>query len=235
MLMPTYLLAGEFSDFEDIIREVPGDIIHFSKGEAIIPLGAVRPYCYYVVEGLAVFSIVHESGRNKNCTFRGKGTIFPLYYSYDSTIMEQYLDVRAFTDVTLIRLTRTQIYSLMTKHAHFAIAMCDCYCKYATILQYDLETQLFDSALVKTSNFLYLYLKYMHPSIPGVIELSQEEIGNTIGLSRSNTSRALNTLKSEKIIENYRGMIKVISMEGIIQHCSDISFYFADDNKGRRV
>lgn len=231
MLMPSYLLAGEFKQFETDIRNMSSDIMSFKKGEAIISLGAKRPFCYYVIEGLATFSIIHESGRNKTCNFRGNGTIFPLYYGYHATIMEQYMEVRAFTDMETIRLTRNQLHLLMAKYNRFAITMSDCYCKYATMLQYDLSSQMFDNALVKVSNFLYLYLTYMQPVVPNVIELSQEDIGSTIGLSRSNTSRALGVLKNEGIIRNNRGLIQVVNMEKLIEYCSDISFYFSDKDE----
>lgn len=230
MLMPTYLLSEEFRPFEKEIKKISSKIIHYKKGDTIISLGASRPYCYYVLEGLATFSIIHESGRNKHCNFRGAGTIFPLYYGYSTTIMEQYMEVTAFTDMTLIQLTRNQLYHLMAGNSQFAIAMSDCYCKYTTMLQYDISSQMFDTALIKVSNFLYLYLKYMAPSTSNIINLSQEEIGTTIGLSRSNTSRALNILKEQEIIKINRGLIQVINKEKLILRCSDISYYFINED-----
>ena len=226
MLMPRFLLSGEFSDFENEIRNLTSDIVIYKKGEPIICIGSSRSYCYYVLDGLATFSIIHESGHVKTCTYRGIGTIFPLYYDFNSTIMEQYTEFRALTDIQLLRLTRQQLYLLMTKYTQFSIAMANCYCKYVTMLQYDLSSQMFDTALAKISNFLYLYLLYTHPVISGIIELSQEDIGNIIGLSRSNTSRALSVLKNEGIIRTHRGMIQVINVKKLTTYCSDISFYF---------
>lgn len=231
MLMPTYLLSEEFRSFEQDLKALSSNVVSYKKGETIIALGALRPYCYYVLEGLATFSIIHESGRNKNCNFRGPGTIFPLYYGYHATIMEQYFEVRAFTDMTLIRMTRKQLSQLMSQDPQFCFAMCDCYCKYTTMLQYDISSQLFDNALVKLSNFLYLYLEYMKPAVPDIVDLSQEEIGTTIGLSRSNTSRALGTLREQGIIQNARGLIRVIDKEKLICFCSGISDYFKEDKE----
>lgn len=228
MLMPTYLLAGEFTPFESVIKGLSDTTVNFNKGDMIISPGTKRPYCYYIEKGVAIFSILHESGRSKNCNFRGAGTIFPLFYNYASTLMEQYMEVKAFSDIRAIQLTREQMKQLMTCNNQFAIRMSDCYCKYTTMLQYDLSMQIFDSSLVKTSNFLFIYMKYMNPSRSGLVALSQEEIGNTIGLSRSNTSRALNTLKNEGVITISRGNIRIVDPDKLLSFCSDASFYFSD-------
>ncbi|MDO4649847.1 MAG: cyclic nucleotide-binding domain-containing protein [Eubacteriales bacterium] len=162
MLLPSYLFQDEFSEFYDVIMQMPHTEKKYLKGETIIGPGSERPCCFFVLEGLATFSILHESGRSKTSTFRGRHTIFPLYYSYSSTIMEQCMEVTAFTDILVAQFSRQQIYTLMVKYSGFALNMVDCYCKYATTLQYDLTSQMFDNTLMKTSNFLYIYLKYMN-------------------------------------------------------------------------
>lgn len=225
LLLPSYLFSDEFRDFEEIILETSQDHVTYQKGEIISMPGDDRNYCYYVIEGVAIFYLIHSSGRHKATSFRGEGTIFPLYYDYSQTLMEKYLEIQAFTDLKLIRLTRKQMYSLMFKYSAFAIAMSNCYCRYTTLLLYDLGIQMFSDVLIKTANFLYIYLIYMDKEKTREIRMSQEEIGATIGVTRSNVTRALSRLKQDGIIQISRGKIKVLSRRKLLKYCTDFSPY----------
>lgn len=165
---------------------------------------------------------MHESGRLKVSTFRGDGTIFPLYVNYSETIMEKVLEVQAFTDITVLEIPKYRIHNLMMENPDFAMAMNGAYSKYTTLLLYDLTSQLFDNALVKTCSFLHIYISYMQPAVPSVIELTQEEIGDIIGLTRPNVSRALNVLKKDGIIETDRGLIRVTDHERLKTYCAGL-------------
>ena len=113
MLMPTYLLANEFSAFESELRHLTKDVIRYKRGETIIFPGDKRPWHFYVADGVASYSFTHISGRNKIVTFRGAGTIFPFYYDYDSVIMEELMEFRAFSDMTVWRIDHKQIKKLV--------------------------------------------------------------------------------------------------------------------------
>lgn len=233
MLMPTYLLSNEFTAFYDILSSLSKTIVRYSRGETIIFPGDDRIYHFYVIEGAASYHLLNKNGNNKIVTFRGKGTIFPLYYDYSSVIMEELMEFRAFSDVTLLRFDHEQIRSLINSDAEFSKAMMNSYCKYATILLYDLNSQIFSNFLLKTANFLYIYLSYMNDPISSpsngqnYIPLSHENIGNIIGVSRANVTRALNTLKKDGVIELYKNTVRVPSKETLLKYCSDMSIYFA--------
>lgn len=107
MLTPSYLLSGDFFKYEELFKETFPQLIKFKKGEIIFRLSDDRSqHCYYVLDGVAIFTLEHESGREKGSTFRGKGSVFPLYYTFNKTALEGCLEVRAFTDMTVLKISK---------------------------------------------------------------------------------------------------------------------------------
>jgi CRP-like cAMP-binding protein len=219
MLMPTYLFENEFTQFSDIISKYSCSELHFKKDSVIINHGETRNYSYFIIKGLVSFSIIKENGKNKISTFRGEGTIFPLYYSYKVTSMEKIMEVKAYTDVTVLKINREDLYDIMLRYPSFAVRMSDIYCKYANLLLFDINSKTFDKAFVMLSNFLYIYITHM--TINKIIPLTIDEIFEITGLPKSDISQCIEELKIRGIVSiNDENQLLVIDSDKL----HDISF-----------
>lgn len=225
MIMPQFLLAGEFSAFEPILLERFHNRKHFSAGDTIIEMTADRSKnCFYVLSGVASYVMRHENGGTKITSLRGVGTIFPLYYTYSSTNMESSLDVIAVSDMEVIDIPKADLMQVMIDIPRFGIAMCDAWGKYATLLLYDVSSHLFDSANMRVCSFLYI----QQLSSKNCIRMTHEEIGMATGVSRANVTRILGTLSKKGIISVARRRISILSVDQLLEYCSYTTSFPAD-------
>lgn len=67
--------------------------------------------------------------------------------------------------------------------------------------------------------FLYLYVHYK-PDRDCIVDLTQEEIANLVGISRVQACRALKPLRDMGIIETHSGFIKVLDEARLKAMCS---------------
>ena len=217
MCQPTYLLANEFKEFEKEFLETCLIRKRIEKGTIIYHQDDRRNFSYYIISGVAAFFIGHESGKDKLTTFRGEGTIFPLYYVNSRYNMENHLIVKAITDMEVIMIPKNQLKNMMLLNPRMAVAMSETYCKYCSILLYDLEGQLFETYVSRTCNFLYIYSKYMKNLH---VRLNHEEIAQATGITRANVSRVISRLKKDEVIRNTREGFEIMDEDALLAMCS---------------
>ncbi len=220
MVTPNFLLSGEFKAFEPLLMERFRTVKHVKKGDVIIAMTADRSKnCYYVLNGIAAYIIRHENGGEKISSLRGEGTIFPLYYTYGSTNIEGSLDVVALSDMTMINIPKDAFFDLMIEIPRLCIAMCDAWGKYATLLLYDVSSQLFDSANIRVCSFLYI----QSLSLGRRLTMTHEEIGTATGVTRATVSKILGALSKEGIVSIGRNHLNILSVERLLNYCSYMS------------
>lgn len=221
MIMPNFMFSGEFAAFEDVLKERFPNVKRFKKGDIIIGMNDDRSKnCYYVLSGTASYILHHENGGTKISSLRSKGTIFPLYYTYSSTNMESSLEMTALSDMVLIDIPKKELYDLMVEIPEVAIAMCDAYGKYTTLLLYEISSQLFESANNRVCSYIYI----QHLSSDNIINMTHEDIGEATGVTRATVSRILSTLKKKGIISTSRSHIKVESSDDLLDYCSYMAY-----------
>lgn len=220
MLSPNYLLAGDFLEFESIFLERFPQRKSFAANEIIIDLPDDRSkVCYYVLRGTAVYTLLHENGGAKLSTMRGVGTIFPLYYTYQSTTMERNLEVTALTAVETIVIPKEELRKLLLEIPEIAIAIIDAYGKYATILLYDNASQFFDSVKIKVCSFIYLQCYGNNANVPS-FNMTHEQISKMTGVSRANVSRTISELRRDGVITTGHDRISVRDKDALMEYCS---------------
>jgi len=211
-ITPTYLISGDFLEFEELFEKTFPHMIHFKKGDTIFRLTDDRSqYCYYILRGIATFTLHHESGREKGTTFRGKGSIFPLYYTFEKTTLESYLEVIAFTEMTVFKIDKPSLQKLMTDNPAIALRMCDAWGRYASSLLFITADQVFETAESRISNFLYICCNSPELCRNNIIHMTHAEIGMVTGLTREQISRTLGSLKKKGIVDMNRGRIQILS------------------------
>lgn len=227
MLSPNFILKDDFLSFEKDFLERFRSVRQVNAGEVILGCGEDRSQlCFYVLSGLFACVIRHESGGIKVSTLRGRGTIFPLYYRYPSTSMEQGLEVVALEQARLLQIPKDALLAYMMEKPECAVAMLDVYGKYTTFLLYDATSQLFDSIRSKVCSFLYLQTPPETPD--AVLTMSQDEIGAATGVSRANVSRIINELKREHVLSADRRKLVIHARDHLLRYCSYLAGLDAD-------
>lgn len=213
---PTVLTGGEFRHYQELLESRFPHHRRCKAGEVIFGQGERgRQVCYYLVSGYANSYLLHESGGLVELTARRPGSIFPLYYSFQSTSAEMVLQITATTDCDLLIIPRAELRLLMMEKPDIAIAMLDAYGAFTTYLDYTLASRLFDSLETRVCNFLYLHLGERN-----VVSVTQEEIANAVGASRVKVTVALGNLAEAGIVKTGRGNVVVCDLERLRERCS---------------
>lgn len=228
MRAPEFVLEHDFLEFEPMLLECFPNRKYFRPKELILNLFSERSrYYYYVISGMAAYTLRHIDGRNKLSTYRGEGTIFPLYFSFRRTNMDSFLEVTAVTDTELLVIPRDDIENLIQKNKGFATAMIDAYAKYTTLLNYEVAMQVFESVRVRICSFIYISCFRNGNSSP-VLHITHEDLALAAGVTRANASRVIGDLRSEGIISTERNSICVLDQERLLQASSAILFAAED-------
>ena len=213
----------EFSSFEDTLLKhggIPGVI---RKGTTIGDANIAIPHTsYYIKRGIAKLSLINEEGAEHILFFFGKGGIYPVTRLEETLTMEIYLHLVAVTDLEVITFPSSRIIEMNGQdNALFAAAL-DHYVRYANTLLYKLLMNTYNDSAKCVSSFLYLYAHHSFLPSGGTIDLTQEQVGQIIGLSRAQVTRILNTLRGEGIIQTSHSKIKVLDMERLRDFCPEI-------------
>lgn len=219
MLTPSILMGGEFSAFGDLMQARFHNKRTYKAGEVILEAheGGTKT-CYYLLSGLVITQMLHESGKYAELNVRGPGTIFPLYYTPETSAMGQVLEVSAQKDCTVLVIPRAEVRALMLEVPAFAIAMVDAYAKFASYLEFVIVGRLHDTLQTRVCDFLYL-----HMDKRGVVDSTQEQIANAVGASRSKVTEALSQLYDAGIIETRRGSVIVSNTAALHERCSYVA------------
>ena len=216
MLFPSYLMGGEFSAFENILRQRALCERHFSSGELIHAKDQQRQQLScYLISGVLNTRLVHESGKYTELTVREAGAMFPLFYSSQLTASGRVTEAVAATECDVLYIKKREIQSLICEIPAFAIAMIDAYVKLSNLLECALESRLHDPLQKRISDFLVL-----HMNNDGDIAMTQEGLANALGASRSKTAEALSRLRKKGILETQRGRIVVVDYNRLLDECS---------------
>lgn len=221
MVYPSYMLSNEFTSYEDLFLKRFHHVETIHKDTIILSQEDDRSReCFYILEGTAIFTLQHENGKQRITTFRGKGTIFPLYYAYKSTSVERISEFKALTDMKMIRMDKSDLVNLMKEYPDLFVAMCNAWGDYALALYMYTIDEGFETAYTRVCNFLYFCLLTPELSDGRTIPITHEKIAKSCGLSRENVSRVISRLVSEKIAETIRGGIKILDEDRILKACS---------------
>ena len=218
MIKPNIVLEGEFLAFEELLSKHFPIRRTFDRGETIYGFSDDRSkYCFYVVNGLVSCSYLSESGIEMTSTMRGRGTIFPLYYTYKSTTIERTLEFAAARKTELIVIPKPELSRLMREEFDLALAMMDAWGEYATYILYTAETR-FDSVRHRVCGFLAL-----HRPGDGNIRMTHEAIARATGTTRENVTRVLSDLQKAGIVQLSRGRIVILDGERLEAESSYVS------------
>ena len=220
MLKPRYYFADDFSSFCEYFLSHPHTKRTFQKGNYLWKPGQPYDRVQYYVSGASVHFSEHESGRRKIISFHGPGTLFPGYHTTDFRI-ELSLTTIALSEVKVLEFTIPQVRVMFESNKELAESVVNWYSKYVNRFLFETIHQEFNPSQVKLCNLLYL-LTMNQPSNSGlVIEMTQEDIADILGMSRVQITRELTDLRSRGILSTTRGRLTVTDLPTLASLCTD--------------
>lgn len=219
MLTPRYLFTGDFAAFQAYFRAQPHRERTFRKGDYLWAPGEPFQELYYILSGVAQTSTAHETGRRKITSFHGSGTVFPGYHQQDFRI-EGAISTVALTDMQTLAFTKEQFRRMFEENAQLNAQVVEWYAMYVNLLLYETAHQEYNSTFLKLCNLLYLLPARQPGPGGGVIDMTQDDLADILGVSRVQLTRALAMLRERDILRTHRGHIEIIDRAALAAYCS---------------
>ena len=161
----------------------------------------------------------HESGRRKITSFHGCGTVFPGYHQQDFRI-EGAISTVALTDMQTLAFTKEQFRRMFEENAQLNAQVVEWYSMYVNLLLYETAHQEYNSTFLKLCNLLYLLPARQPGPCGGVIDMTQDDLADILGVSRVQLTRALAVLRERDILRTHRGHIEITDRAALAAYCS---------------
>ena len=144
----------------------------------------------------------------------------PGYHTTNFRI-ELSLTTAALSDVRVLEFTISQFKAMFDTNAALAECVVNWYSKCVNLFLFETIHQEFNSSQVKLCNLLYL-LTMNQPSNSGlVIQMTQEDIADILGMSRVQITRELTDLRSRGILSTTRGRLTVTDLPALMAICTE--------------
>ena len=219
MRTPRYLFTGDFAAFADYFRAQPHQERRFRKGDCLWAPGQPFQSLYYILSGVAQTYTVHENGRRKITSFHGGGTVFPGYHQQDFRIENSIVTV-ALTDVHALEFTKEQFRLMFERNDRLNAQVVEWYASYVNPLLYETAHQEYNSTFLKLCNLLYLLPTRQSVPDSGVIDMTQDDLADILGVSRVQLTRGLSVLRGKAIIRTHRSRIEIADRPALARYCS---------------
>lgn len=219
MLTPRYYFLDDFSQFQTYFLSRPHKRKAFAKGAYLWAPDAPFGTLHYILSGLCQNYVEHENGRRKILSFHGSGTVFPGYHQHDFRI-ERSIITKAICGMEVLEFTKDEFRLMFEENPQLAANVVEWFSMYTNLLLYDTAHQEYNSSFIKLCNLLYLLLSHT-PGGPGnVVDTTQDDLSDILGMSRVNLTRGLSQLRSEDIIRTHRKWVEVVDTAALARYCS---------------
>lgn len=208
-----YYFPGDFSRFESYFARLEHEERFYHKNDDLKKLGDDFDEMFYILGGTLAASFSHESGKIKSYSFYGKGYLAPLYHPGKWEEMKA-MRFRAISDMRVYAFDRKTFFQYLKENDDLCEEMFRAYMKLVTFLILESTNQIFNSGLQKICNFFYIYLDNLNDS-SNVINLTQYEIMEFVGLNRANLAKYLKILREKGVIDTQRNQLVVIDKEAL--------------------
>jgi CRP-like cAMP-binding protein len=218
-VLPKYYFSGEYTDFYTTLLSLPHIEVSFRAGEFLWSTGEPITRVFYFRSGLAQTFVEHEEGHRKILSFHGAGTIFPGFQQTDFKI-EKSIIVKALAEINAIAFERKAFYDLCISDSSLMARAFEMQAAYINMLIYDATHQKFNNTFRKLCNFLFLMSRHTMRDKPCGINITQENIADTLGVGRNHVTKYLSHLRQEGVVLLHRRYIEVIDYEKLAVYCS---------------
>ena len=220
MLTPRYYFAEDFRGFYHYFLAQPHEEKIFRKGELLWRPGQPCDRIHYSISGAAVRFAEHETGKRKIISFHGPGTVYPGYHTTDFRI-ELSLTTAALSEIRALELTIPQFKAMFESNTALAEQVVNWYSMYVNRFLFETIHQEFHSSQVKLCNLLYLLTMNQPANSGPVIEMTQEDLADLLGISRVHVTRELAQLRRRGILTTTRGKLTITDLPALAGLCTD--------------
>ena len=220
MLTPRCFFSEDFRSFQDYFFSQPHRRRTFSRGDYL--WRPERPFesVHYILSGVSQNYVEHENGRRKIISFHGPGTLFPGYHHQDYKI-ERSLITRALSPMEVLEFSKEEFRLMFAHNGDLSAAVVEWYAMYVNLLLYDTAHQEYNSSFLKLCNLLYLLADSPVGGRQGVLNLTQDDLADLLGISRANLTRGLAQLRRQGILRTRRGLVELLDLPALAQCCSE--------------
>ena len=220
MLTPRYYFADDFRRFHDYFLAQPCEKKVFRKGDLLWRPGQPYNRIHYFLSGAAVHFAEHETGKRRIISFHGLGTVFPGYHTTDFKI-ELSLTTAALSEIHVLEFTVPQFQAMFESNTALSEQVVNWYAMYVNRFLFETIHQEFNSARVKLCNLLYLLTMNQPANSGPVIEMTQEDLADLLGISRVHVTRELAQLRRRGILTTTRGKLTITDLPALAGLCTD--------------
>lgn len=220
MLTPRCFFSEDFRSFQDYFFSQPHRRRTFARGDYL--WRPERPFesVHYILSGVSQNYVEHENGRRKIISFHGPGTLFPGYHRQDYKI-ERSLITRALSPMEVLEFSKEEFRLMFAHNGNLSAAVVEWYAMYVNLLLYDTAHQEYNSSFLKLCNLLYLLADSPVGGRQGVLNLTQDDLADLLGISRVNLTRGLAQLRRREILRTRRGLVELLDLPALAQCCSE--------------
>lgn len=219
LLTPRYYFAYDFYRFYNYFLSQPHEKKIFHKGDYLWAPGVPYEKIHYIISGTEMHYADHESGRRKIISFHGPGTVFPGYRPIDFRV-ELALTTVALSEMQVLEFTVSQFRTMFKTNVDLSEQVVNWYAMYINRFLFETIHQVYNPSLTKLCNLLYL-LTINQPANSGlVIDMTQDEIAEILGISRVQITRELGELRRQGIVETLRGKLVVSDLSALSSLCT---------------
>ena len=114
-----------------------------------------------------------------------------------------------------------QFKTMFEENTALAESVVNWYSMYVNRFLFETSHQKFNPSQVKLCNLLYLLTMNQHSNSGLVIEMTQEDLADILGMSRVQITRELTDLRSRGILTTTRGRLTVTDLPALASLCTD--------------
>ena len=126
----------------------------------------------------------------------------------------------ALSEMEVLEFTISQFQSMFQSNTKLSEQVVTWYSMYVNRFLFETIHQEYNSSLVKISNLLYLLTGGQPVNSNLVIDMTQNELSEILGLSRIQLTRGLSELRNQNIISTARGKVHVTNLPALAKLCS---------------
>lgn len=120
----------------------------------------------------------------------------------------------------MLELTKDEFKKLFENHTSLRNTVIDWYSKYVNKFLFETVHNEFNPNHIKIANLIYLLAMNISNFSNLVIGITQEELGEILGLSRVHITRGLSELRKVGVITTSRNKINITNLELLKRLCS---------------
>ena len=185
-----------------------------AKGTAIFARGDPGTCLFAVCSGTVKISAPSSTGRGAIFNVISAGSVFGEVALLDG--LPRTADALAVTDCELMVIERRNFVPLIHEHPETALKLIEMLCGRLRHTTEQLEDVMFLDLPGRLAKTLLQLVKSSRPTVRGPrIELTQEDIGKIIGMSRESTNKQLREWQDRKWLLLERGGVVVLAPEAL--------------------